>query len=169
MRALTIITLLAAVSARAAAQSRPATIAPGMSQAQVVAALGQPATARTASEFTYLFYHNDCGKRCGMNDLVVIRGDSVVDAIFRSPARHYSGTSSSPTPVSQVDAARKRPSAASNMPTPVRAPSGSMPGVADSTRPRRKPPGEASDIRPSIPLHPPAVKPSPSSPSTKVP
>lgn len=169
MRALTIISLLAALSSSAAAQSRVATIAPGMSRAQVVAALGQPAIARTASEFTYLFYQNECGKRCGMNDLVVIRGDSVIDAIFRSPSRHYSGTSSSPAAVSQAEAARKRPSAATNMPMPTRAKPDAATNAADSMRPRRMPRGAASDIRPSIPLNPPAVRPSPSSPNTRVP
>lgn len=169
MRALTIISLLAIMSSSATAQSRVATIAPGMSRAQVVAALGQPAIARTASEFTYLFYQNECGKRCGINDLVVIRGDSVIDAIFRSPTRHYSGSSSSPAAVSQADAARKRPGAATNMPMPARAKSDASSSAADSARPRRVPPAAASDIRPSIPLNPPAVRPSPAPPSTRVP
>jgi hypothetical protein len=80
-----------------ALQAQASTVSPGMSRAQVVAALGEPATARVASEYTYLLYPNDCGRACGMSDLVVLRRDSVVDAIFRSPVRHYTGTSSSPT------------------------------------------------------------------------
>ena len=89
----------------AAAQS--GTISPGMPRAKVVAALGEPVTARVAEEYTYLFYRNDCGRSCGMNDLVVLRRDSVVDAIFRSASRHYTGTSSSPAPVTHA-AARTR-------------------------------------------------------------
>jgi hypothetical protein len=85
-----------------------ATVAPGMSHVQVVSALGEPATSRTKDEYTYLFYQNSCGKECGMNDLVVLRRDSVVDAIFRSPNRHYTGTSSSPTEATPVRVGRRR-------------------------------------------------------------
>ena len=74
-------------SAPLLAQAAAHTISPGMSKAQVVAALGQPATARTVGEDTYLFYINACGRKCGMNDLVVLHADSVADAIFRSPGR----------------------------------------------------------------------------------
>jgi hypothetical protein len=70
------------------AQGARGTVSPGMSRARVVAALGRPATERTVGEFAYLFYVNECAARCGMNDLVVLRHDSVVDAIFRSPSRH---------------------------------------------------------------------------------
>jgi hypothetical protein len=94
-----------------AVHAQASTVSPGMSHAQVVAALGEPATSRTASEYTYLFYKNDCGRTCGMNDLVVLRRDSVVDAIFRSPARHYTGTSSSPTE-DAPEVARVRPARA---------------------------------------------------------
>jgi hypothetical protein len=90
----------------AAAAAQTATIAPGMTRAQVVSTFGEPATIRTASEYTYLFYRNDCGRSCGMNDLVVVRHDSVVDAILRSPGRHYAGTSSSPTQLSRTAAQR---------------------------------------------------------------
>jgi outer membrane protein assembly factor BamE (lipoprotein component of BamABCDE complex) len=127
-----------------AAQSAAHTIAPGMTRAQVISALGAPTTMRTASDFTYLFYRNECGRRCGMNDLVVLRRDSVVDAIFRSPKRAYSGKSSSPAPISAADAAREKPSTAG---TPA----------------RMKPPAEPNDVRPSIPRNPPVVKPAPTS------
>lgn len=127
------------------AQAAVAAISPGMSRARVVAALGEPATARTVSEFTYLFYPNSCGKRCGMNDLVVLRRDSVVDAIFRSPSRRYTGTSSSPAPISARDAARAKPSA---------------PGTPTGIR--MQPPATPNDARPSIPLNPPVLRPSPS-------
>jgi hypothetical protein len=129
-----------------AAQSAVKTIAPGMTKTQVVNTLGQPATARTVSDYTYLFYINSCGKRCGMNDLVVLHGDSVVDAIFRSPNRHYSGTSSSPAPISPEAARKQSPSAPS--------------------KPVRMKPGPANDTRPSIPLNSPAVKPAPTKPAS---
>ena len=122
------------------------TIAPGMTKTQVVNTLGQPATARTVSDYTYLFYLNSCGKRCGMNDLVVLHGDSVVDAIFRSPNRRYSGTSSSPAPISP-EAARKQ-----------------APGTP--SKPVQMKPGPANDTRPSIPLDKPAVKPAPTKPGS---
>jgi hypothetical protein len=143
MRRLLLLTLFAC-PAVVAAQSDVHTVAPGMSRAQVVAALGAPTTMRTASDFTYLFYRNECGRRCGMNDLVVLRRDSVVDAIFRSPKRTYSGTSSSPAPISPADAAAREKSSAGGAPV------------------RMKPPKEANDVRPSIPRNPPVVKPAPS-------
>ena len=131
------------------------TISPGMSRAKVVAALGAPTTERTVSEFRYLFYQNSCGKACGMNDLVVLRNDAVVDAIFRSPSRHYTGTSSSPAPISAKDAADRAPSSGA----------AKAPGTI-----RMKPPAEANDVRPSIPRNPPTVAPAPTSqPATKTP
>lgn len=133
-----------------AAQQATRTVSPGMSKAQVVAALGEPATLRTASEFTYMFYRNACGKRCGMNDLVVLQRDSVVDAIFRAPERRYTGTSSSPVAIPPAVAARQKPSTAG------------QPLTTDSVR--RAPtmrPGPANDIRPSIPKNDAAVRPVP--------
>ena len=50
---------------------------------------------------------NACGRSCGMNDLVILRRDSVVDAIFRSPNRHYTGQSSSPQEARPQVSARK--------------------------------------------------------------
>jgi len=72
------------------------TIDPGMSRAQVIERLGKPATIRTFQGSTYLLYPNKCGKKCGMQDLVILDHDVVIDAVFRSPDRHYTGTSSSP-------------------------------------------------------------------------
>jgi len=138
---------LFALSLPLGAQSSAKVVSPGMSRAKVVAVLGEPATERTVAEFKYLFYLNSCGKRCGMNDLVVLRGDSVVDAIFRSPTRRYTGTSSSPTPISPAQAAHQagKPS-------------------------RLTPPAEAHDARPSIPLNRPTLAPSASTPpATKAP
>jgi hypothetical protein len=115
----TIVFALLAVPALLSAQA--ATVSPGMSHAQVVAALGEPVNSRTANEYTYLFYPNSCGKECGMNDLVVLRRDSVVDAIFRSPNRHYSGTSSSPEEATPAAAKRHGESTTAAKPAPASA------------------------------------------------
>ena len=154
MRLLITLTLLAH-AAVAGAQGASA-ISPGMSRAKVVAALGAPTTERTVAEFRYLFYRNSCGKECGMNDLVILRNDAVVDAIFRSPSRRYTGQSSSPAPISAKDAAERAPSAGAAKSTP-----GSV---------RMKPPAEANDVRPSIPKDPPTIGPAPTSkPAPKTP
>lgn len=84
------------VAGSALAQAPAATVDPGMTQKQVIEQLGKPAAIRSFQGTTYLLYSNKCGKSCGMQDLVILAHDSVVDAIFRSPERHYSGTSSSP-------------------------------------------------------------------------
>lgn len=80
----------------AMAQVATAPIDPGMTRAQVVERLGKPATERASGGFTYLFFINGCERTCGMNDLVTLKGDSVIDAIFRTPQRTYSGRSTSP-------------------------------------------------------------------------
>ncbi len=153
MRLFIVLSLLAHATVVSAQGAR--TVSPGMSRAKVVAALGAPTTERTVSEFRYLFYQNSCGRACGMNDLVILKNDSVVDAIFRSPARHYTGTSSSPAPVSAKDAADRAPSAGASKS------SGTI---------RMKPPAEANDARPSIPKNPPTVAPpSTSKPAPKTP
>jgi hypothetical protein len=51
---------------------------------------------RAYQGFTYLLYKNGCEKMCGMNDLVMLDSGKVVDAVFRSSARRYTGTSTSP-------------------------------------------------------------------------
>jgi hypothetical protein len=93
---LRLILALSFVAATAHAQSGTGTIDPGMTRAQVIERLGKPATVRTYQGSTYLMYSNKCGKKCGMQDLVILEHDSVVDAVLRSPDRHYTGTSSSP-------------------------------------------------------------------------
>jgi hypothetical protein len=155
MRLLITLALMASATLLPAQDVR--TISPGMSRTQVVAALGRPTTERSVAEFRYLFYQNACGKACGMNDLVILKGDAVVDAIFRSTTRRYSGTSSSPAPVSARDAAERAPSA------------GAAKGTTPSTI-RMKPPAQANDARPSIPANPPTLAPAPaSSPATRTP
>lgn len=154
MRLLITLTLL--VHAAVAGAQETGTISPGMSRAKVVAALGTPSTERTVAEFRYLFYQNSCGKECGMNDLVILRNGAVVDAIFRSPTRRYTGTSSSPAPVSAKEAAERAPSAGA-----AKSSSGTV---------RMKPPAEANDVRPSIPKDPPKIGPAPTTkPATKAP
>lgn len=137
--------------ALSAAQQAVHTVNPGMNKAQVIAALGTPVTVRTASDYTYIFYKNSCGKQCGMNDLVVLRSDSVVDAIFRAPERHYTGTSSSPKAIPPRVAAHKKPAAAGE---PVTMP------AKPAAKPRMKP-GPPNDTKPSIPLNEPKVRPAP--------
>ena len=92
---------IAAIVAAAplAAQDAAVVIDPGMTRAEVVERLGKPLNERKSGEHTYLFYRNGCEKSCGMNDLVVLDDGKVSDAIFRSPGRRYSGSSSSPTGV----------------------------------------------------------------------
>ena len=151
---------LTLLAAPLAAQQTAHTVAPGMTKAQVVSALGRPATSRSVSDYTYMFYTNACGRTCGMNDLVVLHGDSVMDAIFRSPSRHYSGTSSSPAPVPPAVAARKKSSSAGE---PMKLP-------AAKPKPTQMKPGPANDTRPSIPVSPPVIKPAPTTkPATPTP
>ena len=151
-----LITLILLAHAAVAGAQGAGTISPGMSRAKVVAALGAPNTERTVAEFRYLFYRNACGKECGMNDLVILRNDAVVDAIFRSTSRRYTGQSSSPAPISAKDAAERAPSAGA--------------GKSSSGSVRMKPPAEANDVRPSIPKDPPTIGPAPTSkPAPKTP
>ena len=149
MRRLLVLALLS-LALPLGAQGTAKVVSPGMSRAKVVAVLGEPTIVRSAAEFTYMFYQNSCARACGMNDLVVLRGDSVVDAIFRSPTRRYTGTSSSPAPIPAHEAARS--------------------GSAGKAPLRMKPPAEANDARPSIPVDKPTLAPaSPTPPATKAP
>jgi hypothetical protein len=144
------------------AQQADHVISPGMTRAQVVSALGAPATERTASEFTYMFYPNSCGRECGMNDLVILKHDSVSDAIFRSPNRHYTGTSSSPEQVTPAVAPRRPRPAAKPMtthdtavakPKAAAAPAKAAAAPAKAAAPAQmKPPAKANDAKPSIPV-----------------
>ncbi|MFA6168357.1 MAG: hypothetical protein WC700_17170 [Gemmatimonadaceae bacterium] len=91
-------------------------IDPGMPKAQVVARLGTPAVERTTGESTFLFYKNECHRTCGMNDIVVLDKGVVVDAIFRSARRRYSGVSSSPRMIPAAEANRARPTSPDQKP-----------------------------------------------------
>jgi hypothetical protein len=75
-----------------------------MSKTQVIEHLGQPSSVKTADTALYMFYPNGCLKTCGMNDVVILVHDKVVDAIFRDPNRKYTGESSSPTQITAAEA-----------------------------------------------------------------
>lgn len=74
----------------------PASIRPGMTEAEVTAAWGEPLARRTRGAFTYLHFPTDCLKECGTYDVVILEGGQVVDAIARSKNHRYDGVSSSP-------------------------------------------------------------------------
>ena len=74
------------------------TIAPGMSQNEVIAMWGVPVSARTIGDMTYLYFRNGCEASCGTMDVVFLQNGAVVDAIVRWPGHNYAGESSSPPP-----------------------------------------------------------------------
>ena len=117
-------TIVAFVAALTVQSQGPVTIDPGMSREQVVAKLGEPLSARSYDGHTYLLYRNGCEKKCGMNDLVVLDSGKVVDAVFRSQSRKYSGTSSSPRMISAVEARKGvgGPSSPAPLKTPPKKP-----------------------------------------------
>jgi hypothetical protein len=107
-RAILSLALLFGITVGASAQETRS-IDPGMSQAQVAERLGTPAAVRTSGNFTYLFYKNGCVKECGIDDLVILESDGVIDAVFRSPSRKYTGVSSSPEAITAGQARSTRP------------------------------------------------------------
>lgn len=97
--------LLAALwAAPAAAQ---ATIASGMTPADVRAAFGDPARTRESDGWTYFFYANGCPRTCGSDDVVFFQGDRVVAAVLHSRARRFQG----PGAARALDAVDPRPPA----------------------------------------------------------
>ncbi len=88
--------LLVAAAGSASAQS---SIDPGMTKDQVISKLGKPASEHSSGTSTYLYYANGEEKKVGMSDMVVLEDGKVVDAVFRSSSRKYSGKSSSPAPI----------------------------------------------------------------------
>ena len=136
MRSLIAVVVLVSSAATLGAQtgSTTAKIDPGMTRDQVVAALGQPLSVRSRNGFTYLLYHNGCEKTCGMGDLVVLDSGKVVDAVFRSSARQFTGTSSSPRMITGAEARKGkaagiRPETAPE-PTKASPPDSKMPSPA---------------------------------------
>ena len=120
MRALAVrlgtIAVVAAALGAHRADAQVTTIDPGMTEAQVLEKLGQPLSSRSLKTFTYLLYRNGCEKKCGMNDLVTLDSGKVVDAVFRTPNRRYSGTSSSPRAIPAAEASKGKPDAPLDVP-----------------------------------------------------
>jgi hypothetical protein len=74
------------------------TISPGMTREQVTQRLGTPLAERHEAYHTYYFYDPGCGEPgCMPNDIVIFRGDSVEDAVFKSGIRTYTGAVGAPT------------------------------------------------------------------------
>jgi len=96
--------LMVAVAGSASAQ---ASIDRGMTRDQVVARLGKPTSEHSSGSATFLYYKNGQEKKMGMSDMVALDSGKVVDAVFRSSARRYTGRSSSPAPVSAEAAIAK--------------------------------------------------------------
>lgn len=130
-RAILSLALLFGASVGASAQETKS-IDPGMTQAQVAERLGAPAAVRTSGNFTYLFYKNGCVKECGIDDLVILESDGVIDAVFRSPSRRYTGVSSSPEAISAGQARSNRAGAETATAVAVPADSSSVAAQADA-------------------------------------
>jgi hypothetical protein len=90
MRAAILLTLLALLAAPAPAQAQ-VTVRAGMTLDEVVQRLGQPTRTRSAGDWRYLFYGNDCMPRCGSDDVVFLHRGEVVSAVLRDSRRHYAG------------------------------------------------------------------------------
>jgi hypothetical protein len=97
--------LLIAIAAAGVQGAAAQSIDPGMTKSQVIERLGAPAAERTSGAYTYLFFQNGRERTVGMSDLVILQNDSVIDAIFRSAAREYTGRSSSPDGVMPANSA----------------------------------------------------------------
>ena len=104
MRRFFAVLLVIATVRSASGQGSQASIDPGMTREQVIGRLGRPAAEHSRGTSTYIFYRNGQEKKMGMSDLVALEDGKVVDAVFRSSARRYTGKSSSPAPIS-ADAA----------------------------------------------------------------
>lgn len=85
-----------------------ASIDPGMSRAEVIERLGKPVGESSTGQYRYLFYQNGCEVKCGMQDLVILQDDMVVDAIFRSSKRTFTGMSSSPNGITPEAGGNRR-------------------------------------------------------------
>ena len=93
MRSTAVLTaiLVAASAAEARAQTP---VRPGMTAEEVTAAWGAPTATRTRGAFTYMSYPSSCMPACGTQDVVILQGGKVVDAIARSSNHPYEGPSS---------------------------------------------------------------------------
>lgn len=71
------------------------TVRAGMTVDEVRSLLGEPAVARRAGEWLYLFYVNGCAPACGSDDVVFTRDGRVVAAVFRTRRRRFVGPAAS--------------------------------------------------------------------------
>ncbi|HMI57907.1 MAG TPA: hypothetical protein VK511_07660 [Gemmatimonadaceae bacterium] len=131
------------------------TIDPGMTKEQVIERLGKPATVRNYQGSTYLMYSNKCGKTCGMQDIVILDHDVVVDAVFRSPNRHYTGTSSSPEATKANSRTQRNASLAVPAAEPTAVPTAAL-KVAPSPPPMPPAQTTPADSTKTLTSHPPA-------------
>lgn len=104
-RAASLTFVLAALCAAPAASQ--ATIASGMTPAQVRATFGDPARVRETDGWTYFFYANGCPRTCGSDDVVFFQDERVVAAVLHSGARRFDG----PGAARALDAVDPRPPA----------------------------------------------------------
>ena len=171
MVSLSLLVGIAASAGLADAQESVAIVDPGMTKSQVLERLGQPASERSRGEHTYLFFQNGCERECGMSDLVMLRADTVIDAIFRSSQRRYTGTSSSPSArTPQVARTRNTsaplavPARATDVttPEPVRADAAVSPAPAEERASSRSSVPAATEPAPAVN---PVVSPASSTPA----
>lgn len=122
LKALALLILCMPLLAGAVTAQEPPTIKPGMTEADVRAAWGEPLAVRKIDDRTYLYYRNDCLRTCGMHDIVFLEGGQVVNAIVRDKGRRYDGVSSSPAekPPAPAGSARKAAHPASDGRTTAR-------------------------------------------------
>jgi hypothetical protein len=79
----------------AAAQDTTTAVRPGMTEADVRTRWGEPLAVRRVNDWTFMFYAN--GQRhYGYDDVVMLQGGQVMDAVVRAPEHVYLGQSSSP-------------------------------------------------------------------------
>jgi hypothetical protein len=126
--------LLIAIAAAGVQGAAAQSIDPGMTKSQVIERLGAPAAERTSGAYTYLFYQNGREYTVGMSDLVILQNNAVVDAIFRSAARQYSGRSSSPEGVIPANSASSGERLAMPVSNNVPPAPASPPSPPDTTR-----------------------------------
>lgn len=122
----------------AGVRAQTAVVRPGMTRAQVEAVLGAPAGTRSAGLHTFLVYDDDCGPRCGSSDVVLLMSDTVIDALFRSPRRVYTGRATvAAVPARAARTARTTRAPARRAPRDTGAAAGAPPPAPASPRPER--------------------------------
>jgi outer membrane protein assembly factor BamE (lipoprotein component of BamABCDE complex) len=154
MRRISIVALL--IIAAAGSASAQSSIDPGMSHDQVVSKLGKPSSEHSSGNKTYLYYPNGQEKKMGMSDMVALEDGKVVDAVFRSPSRKYTGKSSSPAPVSEEAAIVKGGGKPTSKPMKMPAPPAKAPAKAAPPTKRLSEPAKKVDAKK---IAPPAKKP----------